>query len=102
MRDRNLEKNIKRLEAFVERWRELGQFLDRGNSGMEFTPEDEAAFLDLKSAVAQEHEVIMTVIAEKNERDDRPLKLLNLLPSLQMFRDMPEGLPRKITTDWHN
>jgi hypothetical protein len=102
MRDRNLERNIRRLEAFLERWRELGQFLERGISGMEFAPEDEAAFLDLKSAVAQEHEVIMTVVATSNERDDRPLKLLNLVPTLDVFRDMPEGMPRKIMNDWHN
>jgi hypothetical protein len=36
------------------------------------------------------------------ERDDKPLRLLNVAPSLQALRELPEGMPKKITSDWHN
>lgn len=101
MRDRNLERNIKRLEAFIERWKEFGHFLDRGLQGMEITGEDEAVFLDLKSKIAQEHEVIMTLLEHQAQRDERALKLINLVPSLGAMREFAEGMPRKVTTDWH-
>jgi hypothetical protein len=101
MRDRNLERNIKRVEAFVERWKQLSQFLDRGFQGQSFTSEEESAFLDLKSNIAQEYELLMTTLAS-SERDDKPLKLLNTVPSLQSFKELNEGMAKKVATDWHN
>ena len=102
MRDRNLEKNIQRIEAFVERWKELSQFLDRGFKGDQFTGEEEAAFLDLKSRIAQEHELLMITLGSETERDDRALRLLNSVTSLSSFKDLPEGMSKKIANEWHN
>jgi hypothetical protein len=101
MRDRNLERNIHRVEAFIEHWKQLSQFLERGFQGGVITPEEEAGFLELKSTIAQEHETLMTLLATSSERDERPLKLLNLVPSLEMLKELPEHMPRKISTDWH-
>jgi hypothetical protein len=102
MRDRNLEKNVQRLEAFVERWKQLSQFLDRGFQGQDFKPEEEAAFLDLKCRIAQEHEILMTALGSSVDRDDKALRLLHTVPSLVSFRELPEGMAKKIATEWHN
>jgi hypothetical protein len=102
MRDRNLEKNIQRIEAFVDRWKQLSQFLDRGFQGHDFKPEEEGAFLELKSQIAQEHEVLMTTLGPTVDRDDKALRLLNTVPSLQAFKELPEGMGKKIATEWHN
>lgn len=101
MRDRNLERNIKRVEAFVERWKQLSQFLDRGFQGQNFASEEESAFLELKSNIAQEHELLMTTLAS-SEHEDKALKLLNTVPSLQSFKELPEGMAKKVAADWHN
>jgi hypothetical protein len=101
MRDRNLERNIQRVEAFVESWKQLSQFLDRGFKGSPFTGEEEAAFLDLKSRIAQEYEALMVMLAAEAERDDRTLRLLNSVPSLASFKDLPEGMAKKMATEWH-
>jgi hypothetical protein len=102
MRDRNLEKNIQRIEAFVDRWKQLSVFLDRGFQGQDFKPEEEAAFLELKSQIAQEHEVVMTTLGSAVDRDDKALRLLNTVPSLEAFKELPEGMGKKIATEWHN
>lgn len=101
MRDRILDKNIERLEAFVERWKQLMQFLERGFRETSFTPEDEAAFLELKSAIAQEHEALMVLLGNAVERDDKALRLLNSVPSLQSCHELPEGMAKKIEGEWH-
>jgi hypothetical protein len=101
MRDRNLERNIARVEAFLEHWKQLSQFLERGFQGGASTPEEESAFLELKSTIAREHELLMTLLGNMVERDERPLKLMNLAPSLEMLKEMPEHMPRKLSTDWH-
>jgi hypothetical protein len=102
MRDRNLERNIQRIESLVERWKQLSVFLDRGFKGEGFSGDEEAAFLDLKSAIAQEHEMLMTTLGSQAERDDKALRLLNSVPSLQAFKELPEGMARKIASEWHS
>lgn len=102
MRDRNLEKNIERVEAFVERWKELSQFLDRGFKGESFADNEEAAFLELKSAIAQEHELLMTTLNSEASRDDRALRLLNIVTSMQGFKELPEAMAKKVANEWHS
>ncbi len=101
MRDRNLERNIERVERFVELWKQLSGFLDLGFKGGEFSAEDESAFLNLKSQIAQEYELLMTVLGSQGERDDKAIRLLNVAPSLAGFREMPEDMGKKIAGDWH-
>jgi hypothetical protein len=101
MRDRNLERNIKRLEEFVELWKQLSQFLDRGFKQESFTPDEELAFLDLKSQIARQHEMLMAALGGVADRDDKALRLLNTVPSLQAFKELPEGMARKIASEWH-
>jgi hypothetical protein len=102
MRDRNLERNIQRVERFVELWKQLSQFLDRGFKGDPFTGEEEAGFLELKSRIAQEHEVLVVTLASEADRDDRALRLLNSVPSLSSFKGLPEGMAKKLATEWHS
>jgi len=101
MRDRNLERNIKRLEEFVELWKQLSEFLDRGFKESSFTTEEETAFLELKSEIARRHELLMTTLNAADERDDKALRLLNTVPSLQAFKELPEGMARKVAGEWH-
>jgi hypothetical protein len=102
MRDRNLEKNIRRVEAFVESWKQLSQFLDRGFRGDPFASEEEAAFLELKSRIAQDYELLMVTLASEADRDDRALRMLNSVPSLSAFKGLPEGMSKKLATEWHS
>jgi hypothetical protein len=101
MRDRNLERNVRRVEAFVERWKELSQFLDRGFKGGEFKNEEEVAFLELKSRIAQDHELLTVTLGPEAERDDRALRLLNSVASLSGFKELPEGMSKKLANEWH-
>jgi hypothetical protein len=102
MRDRNLEKNIQRVEQFVERWKQLSQFLDRGFQGQNFKPEEEAAFLELKSAIAQEHEMLIAALGAAIDNDDRALRLISTVPSLQSFKELNEPMVKKVAVEWHN
>lgn len=63
--------------------------------------EEEGAFLGLKSQIAQEYESLMVMLASEAERDDRALRLLNGVPSLSSFKELPEGMSKKLATEWH-
>jgi|YelNatPaOPRAMG01_1025707.scaffolds.fasta_scaffold05371_3 hypothetical protein len=101
MRDKNLERNIQELEEFIELWKRLSAYLDRGFNQQNFTGEEEQAFLELKSQIARQHEMLMTMLGNVAERDDKALRLLNTLPSLQAFKELPEGMARKVAGEWH-
>ena len=101
MRDRKLERNIQRVQAFVEAWKQLSQFLDQGFKGGPFAGEEEVAFLELKSGIAQDYEVLLVTLATEAERDDRTLRLLNSVPSLASFKELPNGMAQKMASEWH-
>jgi hypothetical protein len=102
MRDRNSERNIERVEEFVELWKQLSGFLDRGFNGGEFSPEEEAAFLELKSKIAQQHQVLVTLLGSLVEYDDRAVRLLNTVPSLASFGELADGMGKRIANEWHS
>lgn len=102
MRDRNLERNIQRVEASIECWKQLSQFLDRGFKGESFAGEEEVAFLELKSRIAQEHELLVVTLGSEVERDDRALRMMNSVPSLSAFKELPDGMSKKLATEWHS
>lgn len=102
MRDKRLENNIKRVEAFIEQWKHLSQFLDRGFQSAEFTAGEEAMFLELKSVIAREYEMMMTTITVDVERNEKVLRLLNGMPSLTELSQLPEGADKRLTAEWHS
>lgn len=102
MRDSKLEKNIKRLELLIEQWKQMSQFLDRGFQEQAIAAQEEAAFLELKSSIAREYELLMTTLGTIAERDEKVLRLLNVAPSLQSLREMEEGMDKKVVGDWHS
>ena len=102
MRDQRLDKNIGRVEEFIELWKQLSQFLDRGLRGGTFTDEEEGQFLQLKSQIAQQYELLMTTLGTEAERDDKALRLLKNTPSLMSFKDLREGMDKRLTSEWHS
>ncbi len=101
MRDRRLEQNIARVEDFIEQWKQLSHFLDRGFQGETFADDEEASFLALKSSIAQDYELLMTTLGKEGERSERTLRLLNTVPSLQSVGELDEGANRRLTAEWH-
>ena len=45
---------------------------------------------------------LMTTLNAESLRDDKTMRLLNNVPSLQSFADLPEGMDKKIAHDWHS
>ncbi|NQU10028.1 hypothetical protein HQ590_04510 [bacterium] len=101
MRDRKLERNIARVGAFIESWRELGAYLDTGFRGEQMGDESETGFLELKSSIAREHELIMTTLGSDGERSDRVLRLLSGMPGLGSLQAFEDPQQKRISSEWH-
>ena len=46
--------------------------------------------------------MLMTMLGSAADRDDKALRLLNTVTSLQGFKELPEGMAKKVATEWHN
>jgi|ERR1051326_3924223 hypothetical protein len=101
MKDKQLEKNIQKLEAFLETWKQFNHYLQRAFRGETFTDEDEEEFLDLKSTIAQEYETVMLALSPEVEKDEKTLRILIDAPSLRSIRDASEGMARRVEAEWH-
>ena len=44
----------------------------------------------------------MTTLGTEAERDDKALRLLNSVPSLAAFAGLPDGMDKRISTEWHS
>src|ERR1043166_568481 len=101
MRDKQLEKNIQKLETFLETWKQFNQYLQRAFRGETFTDEDEDAFLDMKITIAQEYESDRQALGPDVEKDEKALRTLLDAPSLRSIRDSSEGMARRVEAEWH-
>lgn len=101
MKDKQLERNIQKLEAFLETWKQFNQFLQRAFRGETFSDEDEEQFLELKSTIAQEYETLLMSLGGEVEREEKALRILMDAPSLRSLRDSSEGMARRVEADWH-
>ena len=45
--------------------------------------------------------MLTVTLGPEAERDDRGLRLLNSVPSLSAFKDLPEGMSKKLANEWH-
>ena len=101
MKDKQLEKNIQKLEAFLETWKQFNHYLQRSFRGETFSDDDEDAFLDLKSVIAQEYETVLMGLAPDVERDEKALRILVDTPSLRGIKDSSEGMAHRVEAEWH-
>ena len=45
---------------------------------------------------------MLVTLGSETERDDRALRMLNSVSSLSAFKDLPDGMSKKLATEWHS
>jgi hypothetical protein len=66
-----------------------------------FTPTDENHFLEIKSIIIQELELIYAAVEATSPSRDEIHALVGNAPSLRFLGDMSEGALRSLETQWH-
>src|SRR5438876_2658217 len=100
MRNRKLDQLILQMENHLECWKQFNCFLNLGRS-KKFTSEDETQFLEIKSVLTQELELILAFIEGATPSREDVHALLGGAPSIRYVSELNDGALRGLENQWH-
>ncbi len=97
---KKVEQLIAQMENYLECWKQFNQFVSLGRA-KKFSPEDENQFLEVKSVLVQELELILASLEVTSPSRQEVHDLVGNAPSLRYLGEMNEGVLRNLETQWH-
>jgi len=95
-----LDQLIAQTEAHIECWKQFNHFVNIARA-KKFGSEDESHFLELKSIIAQDLEMIFDSIEAQSLNKEEVIALISRAPSLRFLSEMGQGELRGIENAWH-
>ena len=100
MKSNKVEQIIRHLENHLGCWRQFSHFINLGRN-KKFGVDDEEQFLEIKSVIVQETEMILASVEVDSPSKDEIHSLLTNAPSLRCISEMNEGVTRSLESQWH-
>jgi hypothetical protein len=100
MRTIKLDQLIDQLENYVECWKQFNRFLNLGRE-KRFSPEEDTQFLEVKSVLIQQLELILASIEVGLPTREDVHALVGSAPSLRYLSELSEGALRNLENQWH-
>ncbi len=91
---------IVRMENYLECWKQFNHYLGLARF-KKFTLDDENQFMEIKSVITQELELILTVTNGAQVSRDDVHNLLTSVPSMRFLSESNESVLRNIENQWH-
>ena len=100
MRTPKLDQLIDQMENYLECWKQFNRFLTLGRE-KHFTLEDDIQFLELKSVLIQQLELILASIEVGSPTREEIHSLIAGAPSMRYLTELSEGALRNVENQWH-
>ena len=100
MRSKRVQEIIARMENYLECWKQFNHYLGLARF-KKFTLDDENQFMEIKSVITQELELILTVTAGAQVSRDDVHNLMTSVPSMRFMSESNESVLRNIENQWH-
>jgi hypothetical protein len=100
MTPKEVNQLVTQIETHIECWKQFNHFLDVARS-KKFGPADETHFLEVKSIIVQEIELIFAAIEIGSPSREEIHSLIGNAPSLRALSEMGEGGLRGLESQWH-
>jgi hypothetical protein len=91
---------IARMENYLECWKQFNHYLGLARF-KKFTLDDENQFMEIKSVITQELELILTVTDGAQVSRDDVHTLMAAVPSMRFLSESNEAALRSIENQWH-
>ena len=88
------------MENYLECWKQFNRFVSLART-KKFGPDDENQFLEIKSVLVQELELILASVEVGSPTKEEVHMLLGNAPSLRFLSEMNEGALRNVESQWH-
>ena len=100
MRHTKLDQLIDQMENYLECWKQFNQYLNLARA-KKFNPEEDGQFLEIKSVIVQQLELILASVEVVSPTKDEIHSLVGNAPSLRYMSEMSEGALRNLENQWH-
>ena len=100
MSNKKLSVLTQQMENYVECWKQFNNFVNLART-KKFGPEDESQFLETKSILVQELELIFAGVEVNSPTKEEVHALIGNSPSLRYLSEMNEGALRNVENQWH-
>jgi len=96
----NVEQVILRMESYLECWKQFNNFMGMARS-KKFSQEDENQFLEIKSVITQELELILSCMDCGPITREEVHSLIASGPSLRFLSEMNDNALKNVEAHWH-
>jgi hypothetical protein len=100
MQPKQMHQLIQQLENYTECWKQFNHFVNVARA-KKFTHEDEAEFLEVKSVIIQQMEMVLASIEAGSPSKEEVLTLVGSAPSLRYLSEMNDSAIRNVESQWH-
>jgi hypothetical protein len=100
MTSKDINQLVMQIETHIECWKQFNHFISLARA-KKFGPADDNHFLEIKSIIVQELELIYASIEVQSPTREEIHGLITNAPSLRYLSEMSEGSLRGLETQWH-
>ena len=100
MSNPKLDRLVDQVENYIECWKQFNNFVNLARD-KKFSQEDDNQFLEVKSVLVQELELILSAVEVPSPTREEIHALIAEAPSLRYLSDLNEGALRNLETQWH-
>jgi hypothetical protein len=100
MTTKEITQLVTQIETHIECWKQFNHFIAIART-KKFTAADDNHFLEIKSIIVQELELIYAAIEVQSPSREEIHGLISNAPSLKFLADMNEAALRNLETQWH-
>jgi hypothetical protein len=100
MTPKEINQLVTQIETHIECWKQFNHFISLARA-KKFSPADDHHFLEIKSIIVQELELIFASIEVQSPTREEIHALIGNAPSLRLLSEVGEGALRNLETQWH-
>jgi hypothetical protein len=100
MRNKQLDQLIDQMENHLECWKQFNHFLNLARE-KRFGQDEDSQFLELKSVIVQQLELILASVEVVSPTKDDVHTLIGNAPSLRYLSELNDGSLRNLENQWH-
>ena len=100
MKEKQMDQLIQQLDNYTECWKQFNHFVNVARA-KKFSPEDESQFLEVKTVIIQQMEMVLAYIEAGTPTKEEVLTLVGSAPSLRYLSELNDSALRNVESQWH-
>jgi hypothetical protein len=100
MQSKKLDELVAQMENYLECWKQFNYFVNLARA-KKFGPDEENQFLEVKSVIVQELELIYAAMEFASPTKEEVHSLIGAAPSIRYLSELTDGALRGVENQWH-